>query len=170
LKKISEIQLTETVLRPKIDENGHLYVEEESCTVSFNPGIQSVYPRFIARIIDFVVYFIPLQFILIEIYYTAFFAIIGVMVLGSVLEFLKGTTLGKAVFKLQVIADNGRKPTFFTSIKRNFAAPFNLFPFRYSLENLSFGFNMNFNNSITSTYIVRKEIIPEIRKLQMEMD
>ena len=107
LKKISEIQLTETVLRPKIDENGHLYVEEESCTVSFNPGIQSVYPRLIARIIDFVVYFIPLQFILIEIFYTAFFAIIGVMVLGSVLEFLKGTTLGKAVFKLQVIADDG---------------------------------------------------------------
>jgi uncharacterized RDD family membrane protein YckC len=172
LKKISEIKIIKTVHRPVFDEYGNRYTEERQFIMKYNPCEESNVNRAFAKLIDLVIFYIPISFFIYEGPLKLLFSTILVINYGATLEYLYGTTLGKLIFNLRVVDDNGTKPNFKTSIKRNLLAPFNLLPdfqtFRFPDVNRETKYDMNLNNRICKTYVVRKEKLKEIEELQLK--
>lgn len=98
-----------------------------------------------------------------------------VIVPGAIAESYFGTTLGKKIFRMKVIDDEGNYPAFLHSLKRNLLCLANLYPVftEYTSKTVAMGrrtgtqmnFSMHLNNRICKTYIVKESRMEEIRTL-----
>ncbi|WP_207534698.1 RDD family protein [Desertivirga arenae] len=171
MKKISEIKIIKTVYRPTFDQYGNRYSEERQFQMKYDPCEESNVTRFFAKVIDFALFYIPIGFVTTVGPLRVLCSILLVINYGATLEYLYGTTLGKAILGLRVIDDFAMKPSFKLSIKRNLLAPFNLIPdfktFRMIDPDRETRHNMNLNNRICKTYVIRKGKIEEIECLQL---
>ena len=103
------------------------------------------------------------------------FSIPCVIIFGAITEFYFGTTLGKKIFRIKVLDDDGNYPGFLKSLKRNFLCLANFYPVftEYTSKSVAMGtrsgthmnFSMHLNNKICKTYIVKESKIDEIRSL-----
>jgi len=172
LKKISEIKIIKTVHRPVFDEYGNRYTEERQFIMKYNPCEESNVDRALAKLIDLALFYIPISILIHEGPLRLLFSTILVINYGATFEYLYGMTLGKAIFNLRVVDDNGVKPSFKISLKRNLLAPLNLLPdfrtFRFPDVDRETKYSMNLNNKICKTYVVKKGRLKEIEELQLK--
>ncbi len=166
------------------DEDGSVSCQELDFIVRYNPNIQDGQMiRFFAKLID-LSFFISLNYLFFEI--STFISFIRFLLVSislcaiyrSVIEHYLGTTIGKSIFKLRIVDDQGRWPNFFRSLCRNVLAIFNLIPgdvLIYSsgsnpyVGTTRLPVSMNLNNSICKTYVVYKDTVDEIRD-RLKMD
>ncbi|RZJ49445.1 MAG: RDD family protein [Chryseobacterium sp.] len=136
----------------------------------------SDHKRQVAKFIDLALFFLVLYFIFhLLIIYSFISSIPLVMIFGSITETRWGTTLGKKLFKIKVIDDNGNYPEISKSLKRNFLCLANFYPkfSKRTVKDVAFGtrtffethLSMFMNNKLCNTYTVKESQIWEIRKL-----
>lgn len=169
MKKISELRINKTVSRPYRDENGNLDYEYLEFNLQYDPEVKDFQLRLFAKIIDFIfcliiviilylLYFLiakllgftPIVYDDLDFYC---FAFLFMLILNSMLEYLSGKTLGKLIFRMQVVNENLQKPKLGICFKRNFLSIIYLFTFFRRLATPS-GLNYRAHNSICKTYTI----------------
>lgn len=170
MKKISEIRVVQTVRRLVRDEHGNRNYEILDFRLKYNPNVGSKI-RGWAKLIDLIVFFIPLHFI--NTNYRPGMAVVLVILSGTITEHYYGKTVGKWLCKLRVVDDCGRNPSVLLSLKRNVLALANLLPdmtipFRHpDMSNERwYTFDMKRNNTICKTYVIADKSMNEVVKLQ----
>ncbi|MDF2552371.1 MAG: hypothetical protein K0R77_1646 [Chryseobacterium sp.] len=132
--------------------------------------------RQVAKFIDMIPLFLVLYFIFhLPIIYSFIVTIPLVMIFGSITETRWGTTLGKKLFKMKVIDDDGNYPEISKSLKRNFLCLANFYPSfsERTIKDVAFGtrtffetrLSMFMNNKLCKTYIVKESQVWELRKM-----
>ncbi|ASK29623.1 hypothetical protein CEY12_05675 [Chryseobacterium sp. T16E-39] len=177
--KISEIKERKIIHRPtqNFDEWGNRIYHSYEYHLPYNPGYKgNETERLFAKWIDMlpfclIFYFVFHKMILVSIV----LSVPCVLVLGTLTEFYWGSTLGKKVFKIKVIDDNGNYPVFLKSLQRNLLCLANFYPVfsERTTRTVAMGrqtrmqmnFSMHMNNTICKTYIVKESKIPEIKEL-----
>jgi hypothetical protein len=177
--KISEIKERKIIHRPTLDfdEYGQRIYHAYEYYVTYNPGFKgNETQRLFAKWIDMLVF----SLIFFYIFHTMVFisillSILCVIIFGAITETYFGTTLGKKIFRIKVLDDDGNYPNFLKSLKRNFLCLTNLFPIfsEYTSKTSAMGrqsgvqmnFRMYLNNKFCKTYIVKESKISEIRSL-----
>lgn len=177
--KISELKERKIVRRATRNfdlEGNRIYNEFE-----YDLPYQTIYKRsererLFAKIIDMAPFFLVFFFIFHKIaILSILFSIICVIIVGAISESYFGTTLGKKIFKMKVINDEGNYPNFLKSLLRNFLCLANFNP-EFSdcvFNTVAMGkrtatrvnFSMHLNNQICKTHIVKESTIAEIRNL-----
>ncbi|WP_346984782.1 RDD family protein [Chryseobacterium sp. POE27] len=177
--KISEIKERKVIYRPTpdFDRYGKRIYHAYEYYLPYNPGFKGNETiRLFAKWIDMAIFAIiffylfnknPVEAVLLS--------IPCVIVSGAITEYYYGTTLGKKIFRIRVIDDEGNNPSLFTSLKRNFLCLANFYPVfsEYTSKTVAMGwrrgpqvnFSMNLNNKICTTYIVKESRMEEIRSL-----
>ncbi|WP_318845428.1 RDD family protein [Chryseobacterium sp. JV558] len=94
---------------------------------------------------------------------------------GTFCEWYFGTTLGKKIFKLKILDDNGNQPGFIKSLQRNILVLANLWVVFTDINpspaqtgntgGTQVNFRMHLNNKICKTHIVKENKLIEIREL-----
>ncbi|MCS3531719.1 RDD family protein [Chryseobacterium sp. JUb7] len=177
--KISEIKERKIIHRPTLDfdEYGKRIYHTYEYHLPYNPGFKdSETQRLFAKWIDLAIFSLIFHFIFNQILiFSILFSIPCVIISGAITEFYFGTTLGKKVFRMKVIDDEGNYPGFLKSLWRNFLCLANFFPVfsEYRYKTMAMGtrngtkmnFSMHLNNKICVTYIVKESKIAEIRNL-----
>ncbi len=174
--KISELKEIKTIRRPTqvFDESGNRIYERKDFEFKVSSSIKEKgVERFFAKLIDITPYFLILYFLLnIHWFKALLISVLLVIVTGAVFEALLGTTLGKYLFKLKVLDDDGKKPSFFKSLKRNALGLLNLFPGHSDFTDDSYGlygtrvvFSMHLNNKWSQTYVVNNFELQKIKEL-----
>ncbi|OOQ59528.1 RDD family protein [Mucilaginibacter pedocola] len=176
MKKISEILVKKTVHRPIKDDYGNRYYEERTFLLKYNPAIESHFPRAWAKGIDMLIFLLPAIKLTQHFQLSILIAIVLVDIYGAICEHLRGDTLGKYLLGLKVIDDDGNYPVFWLSLKRNALAVLNLsllpgtrIAFPVTGEP-TWRYNMNLNNRLCDTYIVKASRLSEIKALQEQND
>lgn len=176
--KISEIKERKIIHRPTLsfDEYGKRIYHAYEYHLPYNPNFKgNETQRLFAKWIDMLVF----SLIFFYIFHTALIVSIllsipCMIIFGTISEHYFGTTLGKKIFRIKVLDDDGNYPNFLKSLKRNFLCLANLYPVFSEYSNKSSmgirtGIQMNFsiqlNNKICTTYIVKESKIAEIRGL-----
>lgn len=177
MKKISDLKVIKTVNRPTRarDKYGNRIYQNLDFKVPYEPAYKhNSYSRLAAKIFDLLIFF-PFSYLIVQYFITAlFFSIIFVIIYGTITETLYGKTIGKNIFKLEVLNDFAKKTNLLKSFFRNLISPLNLTPRYYYNRNnhpmLAYGdsfivFNMNLNNFICDTYVIKKDKKEEILKM-----
>ncbi len=177
--KISEIKERKIIHRPTFDfdQYGKRIYHAYEYELPYNPGFKgSETQRLFAKWIDMalfslIFYYICNQAIIVSI----LFSVPCVIISGAVTEFYFGTTLGKKIFRIKVIDDEGNYPGFSKSLARNVLCLANFKPVfsEYTIKTAAIGwrsgtqmnFSMHLNNKICKTYIVKESRLSEIRSL-----
>ncbi|WP_027388859.1 RDD family protein [Chryseobacterium gregarium] len=132
--------------------------------------------RKVAKFIDMTPFFLVLYFIFhLPVMYSFMSSIPLVMIVGSITETHWGTTLGKKLFKMKVIDDNGNYPEISKSLKRNFLCLANFYP-KFSertIKDVAMGtrtvietrLSMFMNNKLCHTYTVKESQVWKLRKM-----
>ncbi|WP_193810634.1 RDD family protein [Kaistella flava (ex Peng et al. 2021)] len=174
--KISELKESKTIRRPTkaFDKSGNRIYEELQYDFPFRE-IQNLFgsERLFSKIIDILPLFLILHvFFHFELLHSFLYAIPAVIISGTILETIFGSTLGKKIFDLKVIDDFGRFPNFSKSLKRNLLCLINLFPSFYDFQSKSSGvwltgvnFNMQLNNKFCKTYVVKSKVAEKIKEM-----
>ncbi|RFZ85749.1 RDD family protein [Mucilaginibacter terrenus] len=171
LKRISETIVEQTVHRPSRGDDGKLQYQELTFQLHYNPAIESHFPRLWAKLIDMTLFFIPLQLVTHDSWWSALISVVVATIYGTLLEHYYGCTLGKKIIRLKVLDDYGNFPPLFLSLKRNALASLNLsqlpgVKFRFpDPDGLSHRYNMNLNNTVCQTYVVDERKVTEIREM-----
>ncbi|KQT31526.1 hypothetical protein ASG22_18560 [Chryseobacterium sp. Leaf405] len=173
--KISEIKERKIIHRPTLDfdEYGKRIYHAYEYNLAYNPGFKgNETQRLFAKWIDMalftlIFFYICNQILLISI----LFSIPCIIVFGAITECYWGTTLGKKIFRMKVIDDEGNNLKCRHSLKRNFLCLANLYPvfteqtYRTSgigkRTVMQMNFSMHLNNKICKTYIVKESKISE---------
>lgn len=177
--KISEIKERKVIHRPTLDFDryGKRIYHAYEYYLPFNPGFKgNETQRLFAKWIDMAVFSLLFYYLFHENpVAAALLSIPSVIVSGAITEWYFGTTLGKKVFRMKVIDDEGNHPAFLHSLKRNFLCLANLYPVftEYTSKTVAMGrrtgtqmnFSMHINNKICKTYIVKESKIEEIKSL-----
>lgn len=157
----------------QFDSDGNRIYEELTFEVPYSTSTEiDNYLRFLAKIIDLatwvLVFYYLLNFSAIN---TIIYSFIALMLFNSVVEYIFGHSLGKAIFGIKVVDDFGKNPGLFRSLMRNLSSPLNILFSRYQ----SFGqpwspgmphtiFNMEQNNFLCKTYTIRRKKLAEIKE------
>lgn len=176
MKKISDLKQIITINRPTRDQFGNRYTEELDFEIPYNPTIKEPLIRLGAKFIDIIICAIWALIICLFIGYNAdwfdlfLMGMLIVVLLNPLLETNFGKSVGKWVWKIQVINDYGKQPDYLTSYKRNFLSlPGFLIAFRrLSTKN---HIRLNYHNEACKTYTIfdkDKDLI--INKLNAEID
>jgi len=177
--KISEIKERKIIHRPTLDfdEDGKRIYHAYEYYLPYNPGFKnSETQRLFAKWIDMAVFSLIFYFLLNKVLIVSILLSIPcVIVFGAISEFYFGTTLGKKIFRMKVIDDEGNYPGFLKSISRNILCLANFYPVfsEYTNRSVAMGtrsgtqmnFSMHMNNTICNTYIVKESKLEEIRSL-----
>lgn len=177
--KISEIKERKVIHRPTpdFDRFGKRIYHAYEYYLTYDPGFKgNETQRLFAKWIDMALFAVLFYYLLYENPFTAvLFSIPSVIISGAVTEYYFGTTLGKKIFRMKVIDDEGNYPVFFHSLKRNLLCLANLLPIfsEYSSKTIAMGrrtgiqmnFRMYLNNKICKTYIIKESKMEEIRSL-----
>lgn len=177
--KISEIKERKIIHRPTFDfdEYGKRIYHAYEYYLPYNPGFRgNETQRLFAKWIDMAVFSLIFYFIFNKIIIVGILLSIPcVIVAGAVTEFYFGTTLGKKIFKMKVIDDEGNYPGFSKSLLRNvlclanFKPVFSEYTGKMAAKGLRSGTQMNFsmhlNNTTCKTYVVKQSKLSEIRSL-----
>ena len=160
LKKISELTTEKDVRRIKKDSNGNRYYEELTFDIKYNPTIRNFSIRLFAKFFDLIFYAILGIIIykiigqkfkdLYELYSVSFVLLI---VLNPILETFFGKSIGKFLFKIQIIDDYGDKPNLLLSYKRNALSIVNVFQLLRPIPG-ELGVKNNKHNEICKTYTI----------------
>ena len=177
--KISEIKERKVIHRPTLDfdEYGERIYHAYEYYLPYNPGFKgNETQRLFAKWVDMAVFSLIFYYLFHKVVFmSVLLSIPCVIISGAITETYFGTTLGKKIFRMKVIDDEGNYPDFFKSLKRNLLCLTNLFPIfseytsRSSAMGRQSGVQMNFrmylNNKFCKTYIVKESKIPEIKSL-----
>lgn len=177
--KISEIKERKIIHRPTLHFDGYgkrIYHAYEYY-LPYNPGFKgNETQRLFAKWIDMAVFVLIFHFIFNKVLIVSvLFSVPAVIISGAVTEFYFGTTLGKKIFRMKVIDEEGNDPGFYKSLARNVLCLANFDPVfsEYTSRTVAMGwrkgpqmnFSMHLNNKICKTYIVKESKINEIRSL-----
>ncbi|MCJ8152696.1 RDD family protein [Chryseobacterium sp. SSA4.19] len=177
--KISEIKERKIIHRPTLnfDEYGKRIYHTYEYYLPYNPGFKgNETQRLLAKWIDMVVFIFIFHFMFNRmLILSILFSIPCVIISGAVTEFYFGTTLGKKIFKMKVIDDEGNYPKLSKSFLRNGLCLSNFKPVfsEYSRKTVAMGsrsgiqmnFSMHLNNTICRTYVVKESKLNEIKSL-----
>lgn len=176
--KISEIKERKIIHRPTpdFDEYGKRIYHAYEYYLAYNPGFKgNETQRLFAKWIDMAVFTLIFHFIFNKILIVSILLSIPcVILLGSTTEFYWGTTLGKKIFRMKVIDDEGNYPKLLKSLQRNLLCLANFYPvFTEQTYKSPYGkksstqmnFSMHLNNKICKTYIIKESKITEIKSL-----
>ncbi|GAA5102604.1 hypothetical protein GCM10023210_43760 [Chryseobacterium ginsengisoli] len=177
--KISEIKERKIIHRPTLDfdEYGKRIYHAYEYYLAYNPGFKgNETQRLFAKWIDMAVFTLIFHFIFNKILIiSVLLSIPCVIIFGAITEFYWETTLGKKIFRMKVIDDEGNYPSLSKSLLRNFLCLVNFYPVftEYiplpnkigGLSTSRLNFSMHLNNKICKTYIVKESKIEEIRSL-----
>lgn len=177
--KISELKVKKKIHRPtrNFDAEGKRIYEEFEYIFTYNASYKgNERDRIVAKLIDMLPFFITFLLIFSQNGFIALgYSIVGVILWGTITETLWGTTLGKKIFNIKVIDDQGHYPKILKSFVRNivclgtFKLLFNDYipPLNEILktEHQEANFTMHMNNKLCRTYIVKENKVAEIRKL-----
>jgi hypothetical protein len=177
--KISEVQERKIIHRPtnSFDESGYRIYHAYEYHLPYNPGYKgNETERLFSKVIDMLPFFLVLFFLFeLNAVISVLLCIPIVIILGTLTEWHWATTLGKKIFRIKVLDDDGKYPSFLKSLKRNFLCLANFYPVftDYTLRNNPWGrrattqmnFSMHMNNTICKTYIVKESKIAEIQEL-----
>ncbi|MXS71161.1 hypothetical protein GSF70_08025 [Flavobacteriaceae bacterium W22] len=177
--KISEIKERKIIHRPTLsfDDYGKRIYHSYEYYLPYNPGFKgNETQRLFAKWIDMALFVVIFHYAFsIQIIAGILLSIVCVIILGSLSEFYFGTTLGKKIFRIKVIDDEGNYPDFRTSFKRNILCLANLYPnfSEATSGSIAMGtrttiqmhFSMHLNNKMCTTYIIKESKIPEIKSL-----
>lgn len=177
--KISEIKERKIIHRPtqSFNEFGKRIYHAYEYHLPYNPGFKgNETERLFAKWIDLLVFSLIFFYLFHTIIIiSVFLSIPCVIIFGAISEHYFGTTLGKKIFKIKVLDDEGNYPSLLKSLKRNFLCLTNLSPIfsEYTSRTVAMGkrtgarmnFSMHLNNTICETYIVKESKIDEIRSL-----
>ena len=162
MKRISEIIIKKKVRRPRRDSNGNRYQEDLVFNVPYNPTIKFFQIRVFAKAIDFVLYIILTILIYVAINRISFddyeiysASLILLLLINPLLESKYGKSLGKVIFKIQVIDDYGEYPNVKKSFKRNFFSLINVFNLLRPVAGKIGFIKNNKHNEICKTYTIR---------------
>lgn len=179
MEKISELKVKKIIHRPtqNFDYLGNrLYnaFEYDFPYKAYYEGSER--ERFYAKLIDLSPYILLGYFgfqqnIFLVVLISIFFVIIS----GSILETIWGTTLGKKFFKMKIVDDFGKNPNPFRSLARNILCLLNFFPEFSEIiyKNGGYGtdivnkisFSMHLNNKFCKTYTLKEEQVKEVQAL-----
>ncbi|MFL9832445.1 RDD family protein [Chryseobacterium terrae] len=183
MKKISELKERKVIRRATrtFDSEGKRIYEEFEYDLPYKAEfLGNEKQRIFAKIIDAIPFFLIFFFLFDQIWILSLlFSIPAVMLFGAVSETLSGTTLGKKIFKLKVIDDNGNYPKILKSLWRNFLSLIVFYPVFddfipmapneiLGIEHKETNFTMHMNNKLCKTYIVKESQLLEIKKLLNE--
>ncbi|GAA4155280.1 hypothetical protein GCM10022217_13290 [Chryseobacterium ginsenosidimutans] len=177
--KISEIKERKIIHRPTpdFDEYGKRIYHAYEYYLAYNPGFKgNETQRLFAKWIDMAVFTLIFHFIFNKVLIVSILLSIPcVIMFGTITEFYWGTTLGKKIFRMKVIDDEGNYPKLLKSLQRNLLCLANFYPVfsEYTVKTVAMGrrtgtrmnFSMHLNNEICKTYIVKESKIDEIRSL-----
>lgn len=177
--KISEIKERKVIHRPTLsfDEYGQRIYHTYEYYLPYDPGFKgNETQRLFAKWIDMAVFSLLFYFLLNKVLIVSIILSIPcVILLGAITEFYVGTTLGKKIFSIKVIDDEGKYPGFIKSFWRNVLCLVNFSPVfsEYAEKTFAGGrrtgtqmhFSMHLNNKICKTYLVKESKISEIRSL-----
>lgn len=177
--KISEIKERKIIHRPTLhfDVYGKRIYHAYEYYLPYNPGFKgNETQRLFAKWIDMAVFVLIFHFIFNKVLIVSvLFSVPAVIISGAVTEFYFGTTLGKKIFRMKVIDEEGNDPGFYKSLARNVLCLANFDPVfsEYTSRTVAMGwrkgpqmnFSMHLNNKICKTYIVKESKINEIRSL-----
>ncbi len=180
--KISELKEYKTVNRPtaQFDDYGNRIYQEIEFEMQYSVYSENDYLlRAIAKTIDLSFWLLIFHFLIsISIFHSLLYALTAVILINSVTESLTGYSMGKAIIRMKVVDDSANNPGIFRSFLRNLLSPFNLIVslFRRYLHFLEFNrpeniypvniltMNMDFNNIISKTYVLRNRKLIEIKQ------
>ena len=172
MKRISEILIKKKVKRPKRDSNGNRYHENLVFNLPYNPTINEIHFRIFAKVIDFIIYIILSNLIYITINRYSFddyeiysASLILLLLINPILESKYGKSLGKVIFKIQVIDDYCKYPKLKKSYKRNFFSLINVFNLLRPVAGKIGFIKNNKHNEICKTYTIRDKDKLEIINL-----
>lgn len=176
--KISEIQERKVIHRPTLDFDvyGKRIYHAYEYYLPYNPGFKgNETQRLFAKWIDMAVFFSVVYFLFSQSVMTGIVLSVPLVIIsGAVTECYFGTTPGKKIFRMTVIDDEGHRPTFRNSLKRNILCLANLYPaFTEQTSRSPYGkktstqmnFRMYLNNKICKTYIVKESKLGEVRHM-----
>ncbi|ASW73258.1 hypothetical protein IQ37_04080 [Chryseobacterium piperi] len=177
--KISEIKERKIINRPTpyFDELGYRIYHAYEYYLPYNPTYKgNETERLFAKWIDMLPFCLLFYFLFHKmVFISIVLSIPCVLILGTITEFYRGTTLGKKIFKIKVLDDYGNYPRFLKSLQRNVLCLANFSPVfsEYTTRTIAMGrrtgtrmnFSMHMNNTICKTYIVKENKIPEIKEL-----
>lgn len=177
--KISELKERKIVRRATRNfdwEGNRIYNEFE-----YDLPYQTIYKgskrqRLFAKVIDILLFFLIFFFIFHQIaILSLLLSIACVIIFGAISESYIGTTLGKKIFNIKVIDDEGNYPNILKSLLRNFLCLANFNPefSEFAFNTIAMGkrtatrvnFSMHLNNQICKTHIVKESTINEIKTL-----
>lgn len=177
--KISELKEKRIIHRPtrSFDEWGNRIYDEFEYEFTYNPTHKgNERERLFAKVIDMIPFFILFIFVFhLPVILGIIFSIPCVIISGIFCEWYFGTTLGKKIFKLKILDDNGNQPDFVKSLQRNILVLVNLWPVftdftppptqTWNAGGTQMNFSMHLNNKICKTYIVKESKVIEIKEL-----
>ncbi|WP_213279761.1 RDD family protein [Chryseobacterium indologenes] len=177
--KISTLKIKKIIHRPtrSFDEWGNRIYKEFEYELPYNPTHKgNETERLFAKVIDMIPFFMVFIFIFhLPAILGIIFSIPCVIISGTFCEWYFGTTLGKKIFKLKILDDNGNQPSFIKSLQRNILVLTNFCPIftEYTSKTVAMGtqtgtkmnFSMHLNNKICKTYIVKESKLIEIKEL-----
>lgn len=161
MKSISEIRINK-IVRRRTRSGGNETIEFE---LEFNPNIDAFSIRFLAKIIDFLVYYFIIyriiKYLNLSEDYIFFGSVFLLFAISPVLETLFGRTFGKLILLMEVVDDKCKRPNIFKSYLRNIIILFNLID-----STILFGYffsELYIHNVKTKTYTIycfkKKEIM-----------
>lgn len=178
--RISELKIKKIIHRPtqNFDVSGKRLYNEFEYDLPYQANFRNnEKQRIFAKLIDLLPFFLAFYFIFQQpVILALVFSIPSIILCGAVTETLTGTTLGKKIFKIQVIDDYGKHPKILKSLWRNFLCLIVFYPVFddfipipineiVGMEHRETNFTMHMNNKICKTYIVKKIQLLEIKKL-----
>lgn len=177
--KVSELKEKKVIHRPtqNFDLEGNRIYNVFEYDLPFKTDYEgNERERILAKIID-AIPIVLIAFFLLNL--SPFLAILlslpAVIIFGSIYETFFGTTLGKKIFKINVIDDSGNYPRILRSLGRNALclAVFYMFFSDYipplnkilGIKHKEANFTMHMNNILCKTYIVKESKLTEIKIL-----
>jgi len=177
--KISEIKEKRIIRRAtrNFDLFGNRIYDEFEYEFPYNPYYKgNERERLFAKVIDMIPFFLIFFFVFHKMYLISILlSILCVILFGTFTESYWGTTLGKKIYRIKVINEEGNYPGFLHSMARNFLCLVNFSPIFtdyvpppnsvMGVETTNMNFSMHMNNTICKTYIVKESKIKEIKHL-----
>ncbi|KQT18315.1 hypothetical protein ASG31_06195 [Chryseobacterium sp. Leaf404] len=177
--KVSELRKKKLIHRPtqNFDVEGKRIYNVFEYDLPFKTDYEgNEKDRILAKIIDAVPVLLIAFFLLkLSPFLAIVFSLQAVIILGSISETLFGITLGKKIFKIKVIDDQGKYPGILRSLGRNFLCLSifymlfsDLFPPLneiFAIKHKDANFTMHMNNIFCKTHLVKNDQFAEIKAL-----
>lgn len=182
LNKISELKVKKIIHRPTqhFDEIGNRLYNTFEYDLPYKAYYEgSERQRLFAKLIDISPYILVGYYGFHEdIFLVVLLSIFMVIISGSIVEAIWGTTFGKKIFKMKIVDDFGENPSILKSLARNSLCLLNFFP-EFSdviYKDGGYGtkvvdkmnFSMDLNNKICKTYALKEEQVKEVQDLLLQ--